>query len=95
MSRYQVNKALRQITRDDSAKRAFLQDAATFVQAYELTDEERKALIAKDYRTLYALGVHSFLLFGFVMSVFPGDRKKVEEDYCKSIAPLGRIDYST
>jgi hypothetical protein len=95
MSRYQVNKALRQITRDDSAKQAFLKDPASFVKAYELTGEERNALMAKDLRTLYALGVHSFLLFGFVMSVFPGDRKKVEEEYCKTIAPFGRIDYST
>lgn len=95
MSRYYVNKALRQIARDDSAKGAFLKDPAAFVKEYELTDEERKALIAKDFYSLYALGAHSFLLFAFVMSVLPGDRKKIEEEYCKTIEPLGRIDYST
>ncbi|MGH7886893.1 MAG: hypothetical protein ACREPG_03440 [Candidatus Binatia bacterium] len=86
---------MRQVARDDSAKGAYLKDPAAFLEAYDLTDEERKALIAKDFRSLYALGAHSFLLFAFVMSVFPGDRKKIEEQYCKTIEPLGRIDYST
>jgi hypothetical protein len=86
---------MRQVARDESAKEAFLKDPEGFLGGRDLTEEERKALIAKDFRTLYALGVHSFVLFGFVMSIFPGDRKKLEEEYCKTIAPLGRIDYST
>jgi len=95
MSRYQVNKLLRVIARDEFARTEFLKDPVGFTRDADLTDAERKALIERDFRTLYSLGVHSFLLFGFVMSVFPGDRKKLEEDYCKTIAPLGRIDYST
>lgn len=96
MSRYQVDKILRQVAREVAAREAFLQNPAAFLlKECDLTDQERKALIEKDYYTLYALGAHSFLLYSFVMRVFPGDRRKVEEDYCKAIAPLGRIDYST
>ena len=95
MSRYAVNKIMRQVARDELAKEGFLKDPETFLQGRDLTEEERKALIAKDYRTLYALGAHSFVLFGFVMSIFPGNRKELEEEYCRTIAPLGRIDYST
>ena len=95
MSRYEVNKILRQVAREESAKEAFLKDAESFLEGRDLTEEERKALLAKDYRTLYALGAHSFVLFGFVMRIFPGDRKELEKEYCRTIAPLGRIDYST
>jgi hypothetical protein len=95
MSRYQVNKLLRVIAREELARAEFLKDPAGFITDADLTDAERKALIEKDFKTLYSLGVHSFLLFAFVMSVFPGDRRKLEEHYCNSIARLGRIDYST
>lgn len=95
MSRYQVDKLLRKIARDELARAEFLKDPENFVRSFELTDTEREALIEKDFYTLYSLGAHSFLLFAFVMSVFPGDRKKLEEHYCKTIAPLGRVDYST
>ncbi len=95
MSRYQVDKAIRQVAKDDAARAAFLKDQAGFLEGRDLTDEERKALIETDYQTLYKLGAHSFLLYQFVMRVIPGDRKTLEADYCKNIAPFGRPDYST
>lgn len=95
MSRYQVDKLLRVIARQEPARVEFLKNPEEFTRNADLTDQERKALIEKDFRTLYALGAHSFLLYAFVMSVFPGDRKKLEQHYCSTIAPLGRIDYST
>jgi len=95
MSRYQVDKLLRTIARNEQAKGEFIKDPAEFVKEADLTDAERQALIEKDFRKLYGLGAHSFLLFAFVMSVFPGDRKNLEREYCEAIAPLGRIDYST
>ena len=95
MSRYQVDKLLRTIARNEHGKEEFTKDPAAFLKDADLTDVERQALIEKDFRTLYGLGAHSFLLFAFVMSVFPGDRKKLERDYCEAIVPLGRIDYST
>jgi hypothetical protein len=95
MSRYQVDKLLRLIARSDPEKEQFAKDPAAYLKDADLTAEEREALIKKDFRALYALGAHSFLLFGFVMSVSPGDRKAAERHYCETITPLGRIDYST
>jgi hypothetical protein len=86
---------LRQILRDGAARESFLRDPAAFVQGADLNDDERRALAAKDYRALYLLGVHSFLLYAFVMKIFPGDPRKIDEEYRKTITPLGRIDYST
>ena len=95
MIRYQVDKLLRMIARQEAARTEFLKDPLEFTKRADLTDQERKALAEKDFRTLYSLGAHSFLLYAFVMSVFPGDRKELEAHYCDSIGPLGRIDYST
>jgi hypothetical protein len=95
MSRYQVDKLLRLFARNERVREKFSNDSRAYLKDADLTIEEREALIKKDFRALYALGAHSFLLFGFVMSVSPGDRKAVERHYCETIMSLGRIDYST
>jgi len=48
-----------------------------------------------DYPTLYAAGVHPFLLNGFVNRVWPGDRGKLMAEYRAKIAPMGYPDFST
>ena len=95
MSRYQVDKAIRHVAKDDAAKAAFLKDRACFLEGRDLSDEERKALIETDYQTLYKLGAHSFLLYCFVRRVLSGDQKSLEAECCKNDAPFGRPDYST
>jgi hypothetical protein len=95
MSRYQVNKAIRYVTNDEEARRAFLANRNEFLMRYDLTQNERDALMSMDYRKLYAYGVHSFLLFRFVMSIIPGDRQLLESQYCEAVASFGRPDYST
>jgi len=95
MSRYQVDKAIRQITNDRGTRDAFLEDSARFLNSFQLTDEERKALIDIDYPTLYALGVHPFMLHRFVMIALPADRRPQETEYSNNIARFGRPDFST
>ncbi len=95
MSRYQVNKMIRQIANDRGTREAFIEDRARFLDSFQITDEERKALMDIDYPTLYALGVHPFMLHRFVMIVLPADRRPVEDEYCKNVAPFGRPDFST
>jgi hypothetical protein len=95
MSRYQVNKAMRYVTNDKIARSAFLTTRNEFLMRYDLTQDERDALMTMDYRKLYSLGVHSFLLFRFVMSILPGDRQLLESQYCEAVASFGRPDYST
>jgi hypothetical protein len=83
MSRYQVDKLLRTIARNEQAKGEFTKDPVAFVEDADLTDAERQALIEKDFRTLYGLGAHSFLLFAFVMSVSLGIEKNWNETTAK------------
>jgi hypothetical protein len=97
MSRYQVDKALRQIAKDPAAREAFLRDRASFLDGRDLTLEERKAIIEVDYPRLYALGAHPFLVHAFVngLGVLPKDRRAARTEYCNKIAPFGRPDYAT
>lgn len=95
MSRYQMNKVMRQIVLDPASAEAFKKDPTTFVQGRDLTVEEREALIKIDYPTLYKLGAHHFLLNGFVMRVWPGDRKALMAEYGKKLAPHGYPDIAT
>jgi len=95
LSRYQVNKAIRWIPNDSNTRTAFLSDRAGFLDSFQLTDVERKALIEIDYGTLYALGVHPFLLYRFVMSVLTGDRRSLQAEYRKNVTPFGWPDFST
>lgn len=95
MSRYYVDKIIRQVAYDDSSLDAFRRDAASFLQGHDLTDQEKEALSQLDYRTLYALGAHPYLLNAFVARTCKGDRRAFMAEFRKSIASLGRPDFST
>lgn len=66
MSRYAVNKLMRQVLLDDDALAAYRHDPATYAGAEPgLTAAEAAALAATDYGALYALGAHPYLLWSF------------------------------
>jgi len=87
--------AVRKIAKDPAVRESFQKDPKQFLQDYDLTDQERKALAEKDYGALYALGAHPFLLQAFVMTVFPGDKRILLGEYVKAITPWGYPDFST
>ncbi len=95
MSRYEVDKVLRQVVLDDAALQAYRDDPVAFLQGRELTDAERDAIAGLDYRTLYSAGAHPFLLNGFVMRASSGERRTVLAEYLAGIKPLGYPDFST
>jgi aromatic-ring opening dioxygenase LigAB LigA subunit len=95
MSKYHVDKVMREAILDAKVAGAFKADTEKFLQGRELTEEERKALIAVDYATLYKLGAHPFLLNGFTRLVWKGDRAALNAEYRKNIAPFGYPDFST
>ena len=95
MSRYQVDKVMREVVMDEKVASAFKADTKEFLEGRELTDEERDALIRVDYATLYRLGAHPFLLNGFTRLVWKGDRAALNSEYRKNIAPHGYPDFST
>ncbi|TMA92391.1 MAG: hypothetical protein E6J74_20515 [Deltaproteobacteria bacterium] len=95
MSKYQVDKVMREVILDMKTANAFKADTEKFLAGRDLTEEERNALIDIDYATLYRFGAHPFLLNGFTRLVWKGDRAALNAEYRKKIAPFGYPDFST
>lgn|SRR5689334_929581 len=65
MSLYQLQKFLFDINRDPAVQGEYRQDAATLVQRYELSQEERDAIVRGDIGLIYVLGANGQLLMHF------------------------------
>jgi hypothetical protein len=65
MSLYFVQKVLYELNRDDALRKRFAQAPATVLDAFELTYEERGALLNADIGLLYILGVNGQILMHF------------------------------
>lgn len=83
MSLYQLQKLIYHVNRDTSHRERFQQNPTEFVKDYELTDEEKGAVLNVEVRHLYKLGVHSLLLRPFTLL-----HKVSNEDYIKALAGL-------
>ena len=62
MSRYQVDKLLRDLRRDDKLAASFRDNAETVMDGYKLDPEERDLLKHWEIRKLYDRGVNPLLL---------------------------------
>jgi predicted nuclease with RNAse H fold len=62
VSLYQVQKLLFDVNRDERARARFLAEREHLVGDYELSVDERRAILEADFHTLYRMGVHSLLL---------------------------------
>jgi hypothetical protein len=62
MSVYAVNYLCRELLRDHAFRAAMKNDPGVAIQNYDLTNEERAALLAGDVAKLYRLGVNAFLM---------------------------------
>lgn len=62
VSLYQVQKLLFDVNRDRQARTRFLDARERLVGDYELTGDERRAILETDFHALYRMGVHSLLL---------------------------------
>jgi hypothetical protein len=65
MSLYQVQKLIYQLNRDPRTQERYLRERDAVLSEYELTDEERAAIVAPDIGLLYVLGVNGQLLMHF------------------------------
>ncbi len=96
MSKYHVDKILREVGMHDDKLAAFVTDPRAYVDGRELTDVERDALIAGDYPALYTVGAHPFLLNLFAMRQWPpGEMMQRWVAYNKALAGRGYPDFST
>jgi hypothetical protein len=65
MSLYYVQKFLFELNRDPARQQAYLADRTAALAGYELTEEERTALVEPDIGFLYHLGVNGQILMHF------------------------------
>ena len=83
MSLYQLQKLMYDVNRNAERKGEYRKDPSSFASRYDLTSEEREAILSLDIRTLYTLGVHPLLLRPFTLL-----HRVSAEDYAKSLAGL-------
>ena len=65
MSLYQLQKFLFELNRDSAVQHEFQADARRLLERYDLTSEERDALLARDIGLIYVLGANGQLLMHF------------------------------
>ncbi|MFL2547145.1 MAG: aromatic ring-opening dioxygenase subunit LigA [Candidatus Rariloculaceae bacterium] len=67
MSLYAVQKLVQNVNRNLESRQRFLDDRASLAADYNLTAEERTAVVEFNIHDLYALGVHPLLLRPFTI----------------------------
>lgn len=65
MSLYYVQKLLYQLNRDPAVRRRFHENRDELLSEYELTDEERQAIVTGDIGLLYVMGVNGQILMHY------------------------------
>ena len=80
MSSYALNKLLRDVNRDPGIRERFFKDAAAVAAGYDLSEEERRAVLARNVTALYRLGVHGLILRPFTIL-----HQMPEPDYLEAI----------
>jgi hypothetical protein len=83
MSLYQLQKLIYEVNRNAERKEEYRKDPSNFASRYDLSSEEREAILKLDIRTLYRLGVHPLLLRPFTLL-----HRVSAEDYAKSLSGL-------
>lgn len=69
-----------------------------YTTAHRFTEEERTALVGKDFERLYALGAHPFILWTLMLPIYQKDEPNFFEfvqKYNAKIRPYGRPDFAT
>jgi len=80
MSAYALNKLLREVNRNPATRERFFADRAAVAAEFDLSDEERAALVHQDIGKLYKLGVHGLILRPFTLL-----QQMPEPDYLAAI----------
>lgn len=62
MSVNALNRICREVARDHAFRAAMKSDPAAAIAGYDLTPEERRALLAGDVVTLHNMGVNDFMM---------------------------------
>ncbi|MBI2184460.1 MAG: hypothetical protein HYU39_05815 [Thaumarchaeota archaeon] len=79
MSVYQVSKLIHRLYADEVLRKRFREDPALIIDTVDVTEEEKKVLLEKDYVALYGMGVHPMLV-AHIVSVNGDYEKFLKED---------------
>lgn len=82
MGWYDVCKLIRDLYVDEEVRIAFRKSPQDVVKRYRLSDDEREALVRRDYVALHKMGIPPLLVFHF-FHVVEEDR----ELYVKEVVP--------
>jgi hypothetical protein len=80
MSVYVLQKLIRDVNRKPACREAYFKSPEQFAAGYELTPQEREALLKFDVRALYEMGMHGLLLRPFTIM-----HKMSDPEYIKAI----------
>lgn len=80
MSLYALQKLIRDVNRKPALRKSYFDAPAEFVKSYDLSDDERDALLKFDIGRMYSQGVHGLLLRPFTIL-----HSVSEPDYLKAI----------
>ena len=67
MSLYQIQKLIQTVNRDEKLRDKFLESKNKLIKEFDLTIEEREALLELNIQALYKMGVHPLLLRPFTI----------------------------
>lgn len=97
MSLYQLDKAIKLMTHneDPAPFQEFLRDPGHFAGRFDLTENERTALLNKDATALYSMGVQPFILMMFAAKTSGEDPMAFMPKYMEMLKPLGHPSYET
>jgi hypothetical protein len=87
MSVFAVNYLMRELLRDHGFRAAMKADPAKALEKLDLTDAERKAILAGDVATLYNMGVNSFLMGYMPRFEVCGLNQQVYNERIRTAAP--------
>ena len=80
MSAYALNKLLREVNRNPQVRERFFADRAAVAADFDLSEDERAAVLSQDVGALYRLGAHGLILRPFTIL-----QQMPEPDYLAAI----------
>ena len=96
MSRYAVNKVLREVILSDEARDRYLADPVAYIDGRDMTKTEREAILTSNYAEMYDAGVHPFLLNCFASRFWPLNEFFPRQiAYSRALHDHGHPDFST
>jgi len=95
MTRYALDKVLWAYAREPDFKARFDADPQAAIAARELAPEERAALTGRDFRAIFSLGAHPFLLYSFAIAANGGWSMEMMKDYVARLEGVEPGDIET